>query len=1403
VRTDRLDPSFSLTSPFSWEVVAWKGFPVKKFAGWLKYGGLATAATVALMSVVTVNASAATPQTLDLKVLLIGGEAGDPTTAAWQSALTSQGVPFTSVTASGSYGSETVTLPALSSGSTGDYNGVIFADSPAAFSASALTALDTYESTFHVRQIDGYSYPFLGETDATAGALDGTTGTLTSTALAQLPELKGPIPFDTGTYGYPATTNSGAPLTPWLTDSAGHVLAGVYQHPGSDAQAGVPELQLNFDYNSASLQFLLLAPGLINWVTQNTHLGLYRNYFGEDVDDLFIADNEWSSQYQCTPAATDPVDVGCPTVAQGNPAYGPPDTQMTAADVAYVANWEAQTGIKLEFAFNGAGACSAPSTATESHANCTGSAVDGGTTYTMPGEDVDPSNPNDGAFVDALIANQGDFNWITHTWSHLYLGCNVWQPLATNTPSASSGGSMAAGTYTYEVAATTAYGESEPSTPQNVTVGANGEAVLSWPDATNGGGPSLSTLESEFSGGTGFWGYSIYREDPGSSTFGLVGQIPEDPTGALSTYYFVDNGSTAPGAGPETTDSYPTATNPGIECAGANGNDWTPATATDPTTSIEGQIGLDVAFAKNNGFTNFNPNAVVTGEHSGLESPQMPTAMAGTGIQVFGSDASRQPDTYTISSGSNVAHAAPRYPSNIYYNASNWPDELNEYNTLYVAPGVSLGNSQYPGETGRCAGSSVTTCTTTPATEQSALASESHIMLSHVLANNPRVGYAHQSNLIGPATQTVNGTTSDYGYTLITLINNMLAQYNSWYTAPLQQITDASESQTLAEQSAWASTESAGTVTATETNGNVTITNGGSASANVPVTVPSGSTVNGAAFGQSYGGTLSEWLPLNGSGSTTITESVAPSIISGATANSIVGAPLSFQVATTGEPTPALTETGALPGGVTFTDNGDGTATIAGTPASGTGGSYPITIKATSSAGSSTQSFTLTNAEAPSITSPNAATFVVGSAGSYSVTTTGYPAATVTETGTLPSGLSFTAKPDGTATIAGTPASGTGGTYPVTISATNSSGSTATLNLTITVQAASGPAITSGAAAYFTVGQAGAFAVTATGAPTPSITETGALPAGLTFTDGGNGTALLQGTPTGTGGTTNLTMTATNASGSTVQQFSLVVDAAPAFTSAATSSFATGSAGSFAITTTGYPTSKITESGALPSGVTFTDKGDGTGTIAGTPAATTGGLYNVTMTAANGISTTNKSLAITVNQAPAFTSKSSVSGSTFHSLSFPITATGYPKPTITESGGLPAGVKFSGGANGAATISGTPILPGTYKVTLTAKSTAGTVTQGLTIAIAFALNSSTPAGGAGQPKAGSSSTGKTGKTGGTSSTGRTGTTGSAGASGPTSAPGSTGGKATGVPFGGPPVPMPPSHYYWRCLQFDF
>ena len=54
-----------------------------------------------------------------------------------------------------------------------------------------------------------------------------------------------------------------------------------------------------------------------------------------------------------------------------------------------------------------------------------------------------------------------------------------------------------------------------------------------------------------------------------------------------------------------------------------------------------------------------------------------------------------------------------------------------------------------------------------------------------------------------------------------------------------------------------------------------------------------------------------------------------------ATTTFTVGSPGTFTVTTAGGPVPAITSSGTLPPGVTFTDNGDGTATLAGTPAAG------------------------------------------------------------------------------------------------------------------------------------------------------------------------------------------------------------------------------------------------------------------------------------------------------------------------------------------------------------------------------------------------------------------------------------------------------------------------------------
>ena len=147
-----------------------------------------------------------------------------------------------------------------------------------------------------------------------------------------------------------------------------------------------------------------------------------------------------------------------------------------------------------------------------------------------------------------------------------------------------------------------------------------------------------------------------------------------------------------------------------------------------------------------------------------------------------------------------------------------------------------------------------------------------------------------------------------------------------------------------------------------------------------------------------------------------------------------------FIVTTTGTPTAAITETGALPTGVTFTDNANGTATLTGTAVTGSQGSYPFTITAANGVRpSASQTFTLTvNAvpTPPAITSGNTTSFTVGTAGD-SGGIHGQPGSHDHRVGGSAGGPDLHGPPGGMATLAGTPGTGSQGNYPITITASN------------------------------------------------------------------------------------------------------------------------------------------------------------------------------------------------------------------------------------------------------------------------------------------------------------------------------------------------------------------------------
>ena len=94
----------------------------------------------------------------------------------------------------------------------------------------------------------------------------------------------------------------------------------------------------------------------------------------------------------------------------------------------------------------------------------------------------------------------------------------------------------------------------------------------------------------------------------------------------------------------------------------------------------------------------------------------------------------------------------------------------------------------------------------------------------------------------------------------------------------------------------------------------------------------------------------------------TITDNdVAPTISSGSAATFTIGAAGTFTITANGTPTPMLSVSGTLPNGVTFVNNGNGTATLSGTPAAGTAGTYPLTFTANNGVTpNATQNFTLT-----------------------------------------------------------------------------------------------------------------------------------------------------------------------------------------------------------------------------------------------------------------------------------------------------------------------------------------------------------------------------------------------------------------------------------------------------------
>jgi putative Ig domain-containing protein len=444
------------------------------------------------------------------------------------------------------------------------------------------------------------------------------------------------------------------------------------------------------------------------------------------------------------------------------------------------------------------------------------------------------------------------------------------------------------------------------------------------------------------------------------------------------------------------------------------------------------------------------------------------------------------------------------------------------------------------------------------------------------------------------------------------------------------------------------------------------------------------------------------WVAIEGANTVTeltATPPAAPSITSSSSDVITEGLPDSFTVTTTGSPTPAITETGALPSGVTFVDNGDETATLSGTPGPGTGGTYPITLTASNGVPpDATQSFVLAVDEAPAISSANNATFTVGAAGNFSFTTsTGFPTPSWSESGALPSGVTFTDTGNGTAVLTGTPTSGTVGTYSIIVSASNGVTPNAVQNFTLMVAT---PSITSVTPSQLAQGAK---------ASTVVIQETGSVsPVVVTISGGGVTPSLVSVTPTAVTisakvsataliGARNVTVAAAN--GSATCTGCLTITPAPTLISANPSQMAVGASGSVTFTGSGLqtgatvkihgPSTKVTavSSSIVATGATLT------ATISA-PKETLAGAYTVTVTNADR-STATCTGCLAVIAAPTLASMSPASAAPGTTTPVTLTGTGFAGATLEG----PTGVTFT---------NVTVVNPNTITATMNVSSSAPT-----------------------------------------------------------------------------------------------
>lgn len=266
-------------------------------------------------------------------------------------------------------------------------------------------------------------------------------------------------------------------------------------------------------------------------------------------------------------------------------------------------------------------------------------------------------------------------------------------------------------------------------------------------------------------------------------------------------------------------------------------------------TEISDEIALNRVWGETNGLPLQN-GELVTGEHSGLRvTPQQPAdnpnlgpALADNGITWLASDNSRDAGQRRVGPALTVS----RYPMNVFYNAGRAAEQVDEYNWIYT--------SRAQGGSGICEDNPATsTCLPEPLDTATGYTDyivplETRIALGHVLGNDPRPHFIHQSNL---AEERI----------AYPVLDGVLTQYAALYAddTPVVNLPMRDVGAELERRAAWRAAVDSGEVTAYRIGTQVTVQAPDGLA--VPATMPTGTTAGGTAYGEAYAGLVSAWTP--------------------------------------------------------------------------------------------------------------------------------------------------------------------------------------------------------------------------------------------------------------------------------------------------------------------------------------------------------------------------------------------------------------------------------------------------------------------------------------------------------------------------------------------------------------